>query len=125
MSILDIGKFLRQMFDELGINIYPSVAENSAKMPFAVYRRMSTDHNHKDQRISQATYLVEITADQYDESVALLQKVIDSCGYLHEFEGTAVRLIVESTVESYGDRRIRLSSLWQSYIQSITLKIEI
>jgi hypothetical protein len=69
MSILDIGKFLNELFGGLKINIYPIIAENSATMPFATYERVSTQHQHKDQQISSAQYSISILSEQYDKSV--------------------------------------------------------
>jgi hypothetical protein len=106
MTILDIGKFLKDFFNTLKINVYPLIAENSAPLPFAIYQRSATEHNHKDQQINQATYNITIISEQYNESIGLLQKVIDECRNIHEYQGTAIRINIDSTDESYSDNYI-------------------
>jgi hypothetical protein len=115
MKILDIGKLINSLFKQLNINIYPIVAENSAVMPFAVYFRTQTDHYHKDKSIARAYYNIEIICEQYEESINLLQRVIDMCSNIHEYNDEKVRLNIESTNEYYDD----------SYHQIITLTIDI
>lgn len=115
MKILDIGKLLSKLFSDIHINIYPIIAENSATLPFAVYNRNQTTHNHKDKSVNEAYYSVEIISEQYEESINLLQKVIDMCANVQIFNNEQVRLGIESTNEFYDD----------SYHQLINLKIEI
>jgi hypothetical protein len=116
MKILDTGKFLNNLFFGMFINVYPIIAENSAVMPFATYERTGTEHNSKDQQISRATYNISIYSEQYNESVELLQKVIDICrSQNHMFQEEPVRLSVDHTYESYND----------CYVQTAVLIIEV
>jgi hypothetical protein len=117
MTILDTGKFLSKLFKETGINIYPVIAENGAKLPFAVYERQSTQHSHKDRQINTAVFEITILSAQYNQSVDLIQKVIDLCRTPYAYEGAMVRLDIETTSEAHnGD---------DAYMQIITMSITI
>lgn len=115
MKVLDIGKFLNVLFKGMEINIYPVIAENGTRFPYAVYWRESTVHEHKDRSISAATYEIDIVSEQYNESIMLLQKFLDECRQLQTFENNTVRINVVSSSESYND----------AYIQSVIIEIEI
>ena len=111
MNIVDLGKFLNKLFKDLKINLYPIVAENSTVMPFATYERTSINHISKDYQVREAYYNINILSEQYEESVVLLQKVIDACLIPYNFNNECVRLWLENCSESYSD----------NYIQNITL----
>jgi hypothetical protein len=116
MTILNLGKFLNKLFKEdLNINIYPIIAENSTLKNYAIYERTNTQHVHKDAQIIAATYNILLISDQYNTSIAMLQKLIDACNKVYEFEGEFVKLDIESTSESYND----------AYIQQVIININI
>ena len=116
MTILDLGKFLNKLFKSLNINIYPIIAENSTKFPYAVYSRDSFSHNHKDKSINKATYSIDILSEQYNESVMLLQKFLDECREIQMFNNETIRISVVSSNEVYSG---------EAYVQSIIIDIEI
>jgi hypothetical protein len=117
ISITDTGKFIYELLKQCRINIYPVIAENSAAMPFAVYRRETTEHRHKDSILSEATYSIDIIAEQYDRSIEILQTVLTEFRRkLHEYNGTAIRLAVLNTSEDYEGG---------AYVQTVQLSVEI
>jgi hypothetical protein len=108
MTVLDFGKFLRQLFkDDLSINIYPIVAENSTLKSYAIYERVSTTHRHKDRQLDGARFNIYLIAEQYNESVNMLQKVIDACNRVYDWEGEHVRLGIDDASESYSDAYVQ------------------
>jgi hypothetical protein len=116
INIVDLGVFLFELFkNDLKINIYPVIAENSTVFPFATYTRESTTHQNKDSQISAADYNITLVSDQYNESIELVKKVIDACRKIYTYKNTLIRLKAVTTSESYND----------AYIQTITVTIEI
>jgi hypothetical protein len=114
MKILDLGRFISSLFTELGINIYPCIAENSVLYPYAVYARTDTGHRHKDRQLSEATYTVKIVTEQYEQSVELLQRVIDATRKVYTFQGDRITARIETASEFYSD----------AFVQQIALKFE-
>lgn len=81
INTLNIGKYIYSRLTDssygLCVKVYPLVADNDAKYPFVVYRRMNLMSDSTKDGIHQDTVQVEIivVADKYSVSIDLAQKI--------------------------------------------------
>ena len=120
INTLNIGAYI---FDRLSTNIptiktYPIVADNDAKYPFIVYKRiglsslMCKDGNYEDV----ATVEVTVVAEKYAISVDIAQQVREALeGNFDTFDNMEIEVTLQSGTEDFSD---------SAYTQKLTYRIK-
>lgn len=120
INTLNIGAYI---FDKLSTSIptiktYPIVADNDAKYPFIVYKRiglsslMCKDGNYEDV----ATVEVTVVAEKYATSVDIAQQVREALENNYDtFDGMEIETTLQSGTEDFSD---------SAYTQKLTYKIK-
>lgn len=77
INTLNIGSFISSRLTNIGVKVYPIIADNDAKSTFIVYRRNGLSSNLCKDGIYQETASVEITivSPTYSTSVETATKV--------------------------------------------------
>lgn len=108
INTLNIGAYI---FDKLSTSIptiktYPIVADNDAKYPFIVYKRiglsslMCKDGNYEDV----ATVEVTVVAEKYAISVDIAQQVREALeDNFDTFSGMEIETTLQSAMEDFSD----------------------
>ena len=108
INTLNIGAYI---FDKLSTNIstiktYPIVADNDAKYPFIVYKRIGLnslickDGNYEDM----ATVEVTVVAEKYAISVDIAQQVREALeDNFDTFDGMEIETTLQSATEDFSD----------------------
>lgn len=108
INTLNIGAYI---FDKLSTNIptiktYPIVADNDAKYPFIVYKRIGLnslickDGNYEDV----ATVEVTVIAEKYATSVNIAQQVREALEDNYDtFDGMEIETTLQSGTEEFSD----------------------
>ena len=108
INTLNIGAYV---FDKLSTKIptiktYPIVADNDAKYPFIVYKRiglsslMCKDGNYEDE----ATVEVTVIAEKYAISVNIAQQVREALEDNYDtFDGMEIETTLQSGTEDFSD----------------------
>ena len=119
INTLNIGAYI---FDKLSsmptIKTYPIVADNDAKCPFIVYKRiglsslMCKDGNYEDV----ATVEVTVVAEKYATSVDVAQQVREALENNYDtFDGMEIEATLQSGTEDFSD---------SAYTQKLTYRIK-
>ena len=77
INTLNIGSFISHRLTNIGVKVYPIIADNDAKSTFIVYRRNGLSSNLCKDGIYQETVSVEITivSPTYSTSIETATKV--------------------------------------------------
>lgn len=120
INTLNIGAYV---FDKLSTKIptiktYPIVADNDAKYPFIVYKRIGLsslickDGNYEDV----ATVEVTVVAEKYAISVDIAQQVREALeGNFDTFDGMEIETTLQGGTEDFSD---------SAYTQKLTYRIK-
>lgn len=120
INTLNIGAYI---FDKLSTNIptiktYPIVADNDAKYPFIVYKRIGLislnckDGNYEDV----ATVEITVVAEKYATSVNIAQQVREALeDNFDTFDGMEIETTLQSGIEDFSD---------SVYTQKLTYRIK-
>lgn len=90
INTIDIGKYIYSRLTEAGIKVYPLIADNDAKYPFAIYERTNLYYDESKDGIYRETAVVSIKVitDKYSTSIEVANKVRDVLDlHRQEFKG--------------------------------------
>ncbi len=80
INTLNIGKYIYSVLngsEEITCKVYPLIADNDAKYPFIIYRRVNLNSNSNKDGYYEDNVSIEITvvADKYTDSIDIATKI--------------------------------------------------
>lgn len=118
INTLNIGSFISSRLTNIGVKVYPIIADNDAKSTFIVYRRNGLSSNLCKDGIYQETVSLEITivSPTYSTSIETATKVRRA---IERYRGTYDDYNIDDIFLTFADEQY----IQNQYIQKITFDI--
>lgn len=118
INTLNIGSFISNKLTNIGVKVYPIIADNDAKSTFIVYRRNGLSSNLCKDGIYQETVSVEITivSPTYSTSIDTATKVRKA---IERYRGTYDNYNVDDVFLTFADEQY----IQNQYIQKLIFDI--
>ncbi len=118
INTLNIGSFISNKLTNIGVKVYPIIADNDAKSTFIVYRRNGLSSNLCKDGIYQETVSVEITivSPTYSTSIETATKVRRA---FERYRGTYDDYNIDDIFLTFADEQY----IQNQYIQKLTFDI--
>ena len=118
INTLNIGSFISSRLTNIGVKVYPIIADNDAKSTFIVYRRNGLSSNLCKDGIYQETVSVEITivSPTYSTSIETASKVRRA---IERYRGTYDDYNIDDIFLTFADEQY----IQNQYIQKLTFDI--
>ena len=118
INTLNIGSFISHRLTNIGVKVYPIIADNDAKSTFIVYRRNGLSSNLCKDGIYQETVSVEITivSPTYSTSIETATKVRRA---IERYRGTYDNYNIDDIFLTFADEQY----IQNQYIQKLTFDI--
>lgn len=118
INTLNIGSFISRKLTNIGVKVYPIIADNDAKSTFIVYRRNGLSSNLCKDGIYQETVSVEITivSPTYSTSLETATKVRRA---IERYRGTYDDYNIDDIFLTFADEQY----IQNQYIQKLTFDI--
>lgn len=118
INTLNIGSFISSRLTNIGVKVYPIIADNDAKSTFIVYRRNGLSSNLCKDGIYQETASVEITivSPTYSTSIDTATKVRRA---IERYRGTYDDYNIDDIFLTFADEQY----IQNQYIQKLTFDI--
>lgn len=118
INTLNIGSFISSRLTNIGVKVYPIIADNDAKSTFIVYRRNGLSSNLCKDGIYQETVSVEITivSPTYSTSIETATKVRRA---IERYRGTYDDYNIDDIFLTFADEQY----IQNQYIQKLTFDI--
>lgn len=118
INTLNIGSFILHRLRDIGVKVYPIIADNDAKSTFIVYRRNGLSSNLCKDGIYQETASVEITivSPTYSTSIDTATKVRRA---IERYRGTYDDYNIDDIFLTFADEQY----IQNQYIQKLTFDI--
>lgn len=118
INTLNIGSFISYRLTNIGVKVYPIIADNDAKSTFIVYRRNGLSSNLCKDGIYQETVSVEITivSPTYSTSIETATKVRRA---IERYRGTYDDYNIDDIFLTFADEQY----IQNQYIQKLTFDI--
>lgn len=118
INTLNIGSFISSRLTNIGVKVYPIIADNDAKSTFIVYRRNGLSSNLCKDGIYQETVSVEITivSPTYSTSIETATKVRRA---IERYRGTYDDYNIDDIFLTFADEQY----IQNQFIQKLTFDI--
>lgn len=118
INTLNIGSFISSRLTNIGVKVYPIIADNDAKSTFIVYRRNGLSSNLCKDGIYQETVSLEITivSPTYSTSIETATKVRRA---IERYRGTYDDYNIDDIFLTFADEQY----IQNQYIQKLTFDI--
>lgn len=118
INTLNIGSFISNRLTNIGVKVYPIIADNDAKSTFIVYRRNGLSSNLCKDGIYQETVSVEITivSPTYSTSIDTATKVRRA---IERYRGTYDDYNIDDIFLTFADEQY----IQNQFIQKLTFDI--
>lgn len=118
INTLNIGSFISSRLTNIGVKVYPIIADNDAKSTFIVYRRNGLSSNLCKDGIYQETVSLEITivSPTYSTSIETATKVRRA---IERYRGTYDDYNIDDIFLTFADEQY----IQNQFIQKLTFDI--